>query len=169
MYRYNPLFSLLFVILFSIYAQAQTPDGQTPAEETVCDGETGAAFGLCNAYCEAMDCDSDTPQASEKACSKVAEKFENLTGGSLPCEENCPCAGEGGIWAFFSEPTSCTIFPSLEAIGLSNGLDQIFVLGNPEDDGGICGSSREEPGLPLNASEVSACIGVLKGYGITCQ
>ena len=34
-----------------------TPDGQTPAQETMCDGLTGPAFGLCNAYCGAQDCE----------------------------------------------------------------------------------------------------------------
>jgi len=43
---------------------ATTPDGETPAEESVCDGLPDAQFGICNAYCEAMDCDSDNPKAN---------------------------------------------------------------------------------------------------------
>lgn len=35
---------------------ARTPAGQTPAIEDLCDIESGAAFGLWNAYCEARDC-----------------------------------------------------------------------------------------------------------------
>ena len=31
----------------SVGALGKTPDGQTPAEESVCSGLTGAAFGLC--------------------------------------------------------------------------------------------------------------------------
>jgi len=79
-------------------AAAQTPDGLPPALETVCDGETGAAFGWCNAYCEAMDCelanDNDPatePKASATACSKVRTKFQQATGRDLPCEVSCPC------------------------------------------------------------------------------
>src|SRR5690349_13397535 len=88
--------TLAFTLLLSCTgaALASTPDGQTPAEETVCDNETGAAFGLCNAYCEAMDCDSDDPQASDNACSKVQSKFQQITGRDLPCEVpqvTCPC------------------------------------------------------------------------------
>jgi thrombospondin type 3 repeat protein len=63
----------------------------TPAEETVCDEAalTGAAWGLCNAYCEAMDCDSDTPKASSVACDKIVQKFAKITSGDvLPCETN---------------------------------------------------------------------------------
>src|SRR5262245_6636164 len=68
---------------------AQTPDRGAPAEETVCDGQVGAAFGLCNAYCEAMDCDTDSPQASATACDAVFRGFEKLTGTPPPC--TCPC------------------------------------------------------------------------------
>ncbi len=76
------VFSLVFSVGFA--ASAKTPDGATPAEETVCDSLEGAAFGLCNAYCEAMDCDGNDPQASEKACSKVLDKFEKQTGDEMP-------------------------------------------------------------------------------------
>jgi hypothetical protein len=78
---------LALLLLCTGAALAQTPDA--------CDGETGAAYGLCNAYCEAMDCDSDNAQASETACGKVKAKFTNITGRtSLPCEAPpviCPC------------------------------------------------------------------------------
>jgi hypothetical protein len=82
------------VLLASVaVAWAKTPDGQTPSEETVCDNETGAAFGLCNAYCEAMDCDSPNHRASDNACAAVKRNFEKKTGRPLPCEVTCPCAG----------------------------------------------------------------------------
>ena len=71
-----------FLLVFAGTAMAGT------AEETVCDdaGISGAPWGLCNAYCEAMDCDSDTPKASLEACSKTAMKYEEKTSGSvLPC------------------------------------------------------------------------------------
>ena len=70
-------------------AEGQTPDGETPAEEDICSaaGFTGAAWGLCNAYCEAMDCDG-APEATPEACAKVKANFEKKTGGkiALPCE-----------------------------------------------------------------------------------
>ena len=79
-------------------AFAQTPDWMTPAVETICDNESGAAFGLCNAYCEAMDCelanDGDPqtePAASQNACDKVRGKYQHYTGKDLPCEVSCPC------------------------------------------------------------------------------
>lgn len=71
---------------------AETADGETPAVEDVCAGQIGAAFGLCNAYCEAMDCDSADPLASPEACGRVQDKYQTLTGANLPCENACPCA-----------------------------------------------------------------------------
>lgn len=78
----------IFISVGTVYAQ--TPDGETPAEETVCDAEAGAAFGLCSAFCEAMDCGSDSPLASAKACEKVGDNFEKITGGPPPCMCSIP-------------------------------------------------------------------------------
>lgn len=64
-------------------AFAQTADGQTPAEEKVCDDYTGKAFGICNAYCEAIDCDDD-PNASATACAQLETKFTAATGEKFP-------------------------------------------------------------------------------------
>ena len=83
------LMVLAIICLYSP-AVAQTPDGETPAQEDACAGESGAAYGLCNAYCEAMDCDSANPQASDQACDKVLDRFLNITGVELPLCELCP-------------------------------------------------------------------------------
>ena len=60
-------------------ALAQTPDLLTPASEDICAnyGFSGRVAGLCNAYCEAMGCDSVDPQASDKACSNIMSRIEN--------------------------------------------------------------------------------------------
>ncbi|HMB53739.1 MAG TPA: hypothetical protein VKU40_10500 [Thermoanaerobaculia bacterium] len=75
--------------MFSGGIEMSTPDGLPPSVEDVCDGQKGAAFGLCNAYCEAMDCDSANPQASQKACDRVAANYEKHAGSPPPC--SCPC------------------------------------------------------------------------------
>ena len=75
------LFSLALPIL------ASTPDGETPAVESVCDDFSGAAGGVCVAYCEATDCDSDSAHASEAACDRLYERFVALTGEEPPCLE----------------------------------------------------------------------------------
>jgi hypothetical protein len=82
---------LLALVAAALPMAAKTPDGQTPSEETVCDNETGAAFGLCNAYCEAMDCDSPNHHASDQACASVRNNFFRKTGRPMPCETTCPC------------------------------------------------------------------------------
>lgn len=124
----TPLFAFLLLCTGAGAALASTPDGQTPAEETVCNGETGAAYGLCNAYCEAMDCESDNPSASATACSRVRTKFQNITGRDLPCENTCPCntpafptfsgivAGQVELDQCFTDP----IFGSQDGIAVAN-------------------------------------------------
>ena len=66
--------------------------------QDACEGQTGAAFGLCNAYCEAMDCDSDDPQASDQACVHVLDNFVKLTGTEIPpCSGGLPQQGESCV------------------------------------------------------------------------
>ncbi len=85
---------------------AETPDGESPSAENICDGQEGSAFGLCKSYCEAMDCDSDNPEASQKACEKVLANFDKAAGGAtMPCMESelepydCPCNFDVEFWA----------------------------------------------------------------------
>lgn len=50
-------------------------------------GLRGRAFGICNAYCEAVDCDAANPRGSARACKRLARKFARVTGGGAPpCE-----------------------------------------------------------------------------------
>jgi len=86
------------------FIELGTPDGDPPSVETVCDGEFGRAFGLCSAYCEAMDCDlandgdpNTSPNASNTACGNIRDKYMRVTGEDLPCEQSwvCPCADNG--------------------------------------------------------------------------
>ena len=78
-----------FVFTLGLSLHSKTPDGMPPSEEVVCDGLKGAAFGLCNAYCEAMDCDSEDPNASEKACEKVLANYQKKTDVPIPCIDLC--------------------------------------------------------------------------------
>ena len=79
-------------------------------EDSSCAGESGAAFGLCNAYCDAMECDSADPHASDTACEKVAEKFTQLTGRDLPCVEDtpfCEIDDDCRVFSFLCEGCYC--------------------------------------------------------------
>jgi hypothetical protein len=77
----------LAVVLFILIGGsvlAKTPDGMPPSQETVCSGLSGAAFGLCNAYCEAQDCDVH-PRPS---CPVLRRNFAKITGSPIfPCDQ----------------------------------------------------------------------------------
>ena len=72
----------------------KTPDGVPPSQETVCAGLSRAAFGLCNAYCEAQDCDvHDRP-----SCAELRRNFQKVTGSAtFPCD--APVCGDGMVGA----------------------------------------------------------------------
>lgn len=92
---------ILSFLFLSLYAFAQTPDNETPAVEDVCDGLYEAEYGLCNAYCEALDCDSDAGyEQHSKACDKVLANFLKKSGGVDP-----PC--EGAECIEITDPLGC--------------------------------------------------------------
>ena len=103
MLRHTNLCAFVVFIMVLGAASAQTP------EEDVCDGYTDNAWGLCNAFCTAMDCDGDATNASVRACGRVAENFMRATGeDSMPCIEpaaptdtqpgTCPCNFSLPFW-----------------------------------------------------------------------
>lgn len=98
-------------LLMVATAAAQTPDGQTPAEETVCDplmddGVTKGLYGLCVAFCEAQDHSSLNAAITEAELEALESeapsgrvlanynKKKKETDPAMPCikvEESCPC------------------------------------------------------------------------------
>jgi hypothetical protein len=85
-----------------------TPDGQTPANEAVCDllqleGVSKGLYGLCVAFCEAQDCEVPDP-TDDPSCRPSSPKLlarydakrdeSNILDLRMPCvqyEEACPC------------------------------------------------------------------------------
>lgn len=62
---------------------ARTYAGQPPPHESACADLSGAAFGLCNAFCNAQHCDVE-PRPS---CEVLRRNFARHTGSStFPCE-----------------------------------------------------------------------------------
>ena len=82
--RVAGILALAALTAMPLPAAAQTPDGQTPSQETSCNGQTGAAYGLCTSSCEAMDCDSTAPAASATACNKVLQQLPAPDGAGAP-------------------------------------------------------------------------------------
>ena len=166
-------FALLLVCTGAGAALAQTPDDLPPALETVCDAETGAAYGFCNAYCEAMDCDSDAPNASANACSQVRGKFQNITGRDVPCALACPCTSLPEFNADLEGMTFC-----LEGAvgGLAFGQEGVLgfsaVEPNPSP---ICGFVHPPAVvvLPITPEEAAFCLQVVldaaASNGVTCN
>ena len=79
-------------------AYAKTPDTYTPAVETVCpafQNDTGPAFGLCNSYCEAIDCGDPMQHANDRACERIANYFTKTTGMRLP--DDLPVYDDNGV------------------------------------------------------------------------
>ena len=82
-----------FVLVFGLASQAtaQTSDGSTPSEEQSCAGLDGALYGLCNAYCEAKDCQEGAGTAP--GCTQIRRNFERQTAGLPlicdPCVRTC--------------------------------------------------------------------------------
>lgn len=84
-----------------------TPDGETPANEGVCDhllGLTPGLYGLCVAFCEAVDCEATYDPATgevtfDPSCKpsspKVLEKYNARKAAgdpAMPCvKTSCPC------------------------------------------------------------------------------
>lgn len=91
-------------------ARAQTPDGATPAEESVCDPLHDASpglYGLCVSYCEAQDCDS-IGDAIDDRCEvpsihllDIYDRIRTAADPPMPCLDAapspCSCFSEGDL------------------------------------------------------------------------
>ena len=102
-----PIF-MAFIGMVTVAALAKTPDGITPAEEEVCEGLSGRAYGLCNAYCEAKDCDSPDHRASDRTCEINLEHYQDETGyPGPPCDCRGVCADEKSECLAECTPDDC--------------------------------------------------------------
>ncbi|HEX6901372.1 MAG TPA: hypothetical protein VF789_16725 [Thermoanaerobaculia bacterium] len=170
------ILTLALLLICTGAALAQTPDLLPPARETVCDNEAGAAYGLCNAYCEAMDCESGAPQASATACEKVRTKFQNVAGRDVPCELTCPCQGIPEFNALLATVNYC--YEASEGTVLSEEpeLDVYIAAGHEGEPPPLCGYINESEGdfifLPITPEQEAFCREVLRdaaaSRGVTC-
>jgi hypothetical protein len=112
-------------ILMSLLIAVFLMGGEAVAEESICDGQIGAAYGLCNAYCEAMDCDNESHQPSDRACEKVRKNYRKITGYNvLPCDVAwIKCDWMPGpddyFWVPYGEVESIIMECGLRAIGVA--------------------------------------------------
>ena len=157
-------------------ALAKTPDGSPPSVETVCDSQSGAAFGLCNAYCEAMDCDSPQPEASPTACSRVRSNYQRITGLSLlPCDVVCPCGAQLALFADIVAGRvgvqEC-IDDNATVTSVSTPAGE-FAIVNRAAAPPFCQVNDQEPFVTLTQQEAEVCRFLLRHaagqQGVTCQ
>lgn len=157
----------------AVAVSAKTPDGKTPSEETICDNEEGAAYGLCVAYCEAMDCTDPNQHASDQGCASVKKNFEKHTGRPLPCVVTCPCAGLLELFANIANNTvhveECIEFPNLLVVITDTG-DQALIDSGASPN---CNVNGEPPFVSLTPAENLACRISLRraveAQGVTCR
>jgi len=107
----------LFVMVLLTWTTLAVAQGRGANGPGVCDGERGRAFGLCNAYCEAMDCDWDL-DASEDDCADVKSNYQRLTGeDELPCEQMSLACVTGDTGADRDNCTPCPIVVGYHGFG----------------------------------------------------
>jgi hypothetical protein len=180
---------LLSMLLPSLSSALGTPDGLPPSMETICDSKQGAAYGLCNAYCEAMDCDDPAPHASVTACQKVSDKFTQLTGEQLPCDDICPLNDAEDYPYFFGVVNGDILLN--ECARDSNWIDSITGVAvwsttyTPEPDavagavwitgpGRYSGGDGQRSTIDLDVDQYHSCLGLLETAiastsGLTCN
>ncbi|MES1242961.1 MAG: hypothetical protein ABUT39_15200 [Acidobacteriota bacterium] len=158
MHKYLSITALVLFVLVAP-AVAKTPDGQTPSQETICDSYSGAAYGLCTAYCEAMDCESPEPHASATACSRVGDHFMRLTGADLPCNASCPCTALP-LFAAFVDGSSA-IAECVSGGGMANVAD---ASGNfvSVTEALTCSQNGQPPTINLTQNEADSCRQLLR-------
>lgn len=146
---------LSWVLAFG--ALAKTPDGKPPSQETICDNEEGAAYGLCVAYCEAMDCLDPNQHASDQGCQSVKNNFEKKTGRPLPCTVVCSCPGLNDLSAQITAGVvtvqQCVMVEGTLFLQTSSGP---FTIGGngPQEH---CGPDGEPSPAPLPPNDSLAC------------
>jgi hypothetical protein len=95
--RFSPRFatvSLFSIALACSMSLAQTPDGSTPANEGICDSlqdATPSLYGLCVAYCEALDCqhiEGGLVQCNSAPSNKILENYNKK---KAPSDPPMPC------------------------------------------------------------------------------
>jgi hypothetical protein len=100
-------------------------------------GLEGTAFGLCRAFCEALDCDADP---SDPNCSRIAELFARATGADEP-----PCLDRDGD-GVTDDADNCPFAPNPgqadgDADGIGDACDNCPTIPNPDqaDTFGVVG------------------------------
>ena len=111
------LVAATFALVGGTPATAQTPDGETPAVETVCDdliGYTPGLYGLCVAYCEAHDADLLSPSGDTAELDRPNRQIlQNYNNRKTEIDPPMPCVQPGGCPCWTADQISTLLPPSM--------------------------------------------------------
>ncbi len=157
------IFLALILILIPTATGAQTPDGQTPAEETYCDEYSGRKFGICNAWYEAMDCDDAAHKAS--ACDNLKAMLDSLGADTSPSGEittPCPCFGDL-TEEEFTQNTDCSLVDTGLIKDTSNG-SVLTVQAIASASFNACIGVDGQLQTNISLDEATTCVSLIEGF-----
>jgi hypothetical protein len=159
------IFLALTLILIPTAAEAQTPDGLTPAQETYCDKYSGRAYGICNAWYEAMDCGSSDPtKASQVACEKLWATLDNLGVDTSPSGDStipCPCFGDLDT-VFNGDTPTCS--PADNPTLVSTAGKQVQATASSKDGFNACIKPDGQILFDISFEEATSCVNLIEAF-----
>ncbi len=156
------IFLALILILIPTGAEAQTPDGETPAKEAYCDEYSGRAYGICNAWYEAMDCDNPAHKAS--ACDKLRATLDNLGVDASPSGEStipCPCFGDLDT-VFNGDTPTCS--PPDNPTMVSIAGKQVQATASSKDGFNACIRPDGQILFDISFEEATSCVNLIEAF-----
>ena len=168
-------FMLTFLVIVALPSWAQTPDGNTPANEGVCDdliGGTPGLYGLCIGYCEARDLNkigSDISKPSNSKLLTIYNKKKQVGDPDMPCVQSpCSCWSDSEIsattWGSRSSAPRCTITAtngSATEGTFNSGQDRKDAAAQVRTDGFRCVYNDQSAGVMrefnINQDEFNTC------------
>jgi hypothetical protein len=131
----------VLAVLVSPVAYGQTPDEETPAEESVCDAaglrwSTPGLYGLCVAYCEAHDAELISPAGDPAELNTPnREILERYNEKKQPGDPDMPCVQAGPCPCFTAAQLNALRAPTAEeadnnapnACRILTGINLVFI------------------------------------------
>lgn len=163
--------SVAMVSLLAPNVFAQTTDGQTPAEESVCDpltadGVSAGLYGLCVAFCEAQDfatadvllTQTDLEELqNELPSGRILDHYNDMKQASdpgMPCivEAECPCWTQQELESIDGLGTDGRSFSCPRPPAPNEDADWIkqIVEGNPFHTAAAVNGSEATPPIDVN-------------------
>jgi hypothetical protein len=164
---------IFLVILATALAAspAVAGNGHGRGGDSVCEdaGLIGSAYAACHTFCEALDCDAEQHNASDRACERALARFLDLSDGEQP-----PCLDGGG-----EEPgdepqgVACPCAfgwndPTLLPDGWQPGSCEIYDSGEGGSSVTIYGAEESPGDVMLSASWYDGEYSWGNGAGFTC-